>query len=389
MITHKTESFVRDIARFVQKNGHDVYLYGPMPSKKDLKPLLSSGVKLFPMNIKGILTSGEKIGDNFLSSPRKEMIRFVFASLKTLSRILLTYRVDVIHAHWVLPSGFIAGILSRIFRIPAIVTAHGRSIYLNPQVGFIVPQKRYARILLEMSFLNLKKIVAVSRDAIFHALQRGAKQDRCVVIYNGTDEQLFNPDVSGMNVKSKWGLKKDFALVAVRKFYKRKGLQYLIQALPGVIDEIPDVKLILLGDGPLKKTLERQVKELNISNHVIFTGMVPNRKVPEYLAAADACLVPSLEEGFGVAAVEAMAMKKPLISTQAGGLREVVDEKTTILVPPRDSQAIAQAIIRLWKNPEMRKKLGEAGRKKVLQKFNWNRAAREYIKLYNQILKHS
>lgn len=386
MITHKTESFVRDIARFICKKGHEVILYGPIPAKKDLKHLISDGVKFIPIKIKGVMTSGEKIDDLFLQAPRFEMIKYVLTSLRDLASIILNHKINMLHAHWVLPSGFIAGLLSRIFRVPAIITAHGRSIYLNPEVGFTIPRKFYARILLKIAFRNMKRLVVISEDARAHALARGASPHKINLIYNGTDDHLFDSRLPGAVIRERLESKDSYILMAVRKFHKRKGLQYAIKALPRVLQSIPNTRLILIGGGPLDPALRKLAERLNVGKNVIFTGMIPNVEVPLYLAAADVCLIPSLDEGFGVAAVESMAMKKPLISTMAGGLKEVVDESVAVIVPAKDANAISEAIIKLWKDPNLRKRMGELGREKVETIYNWDRAAGEYINLYHKVL---
>ncbi|MHC1591418.1 MAG: glycosyltransferase family 4 protein [Candidatus Helarchaeales archaeon] len=386
MITHKTESFVRDLARFVRRRGHDVYLYGPFPAKEDHQRLIDDGVKFLPMKFKGRLTSGETIKNEFLKVPRMEMVRFLISSIKDLILILSKTKFDILHAHWILPSGLIASLLSSLFRIPCVATAHGRSIYLNPEVGFTIPQNRYARMLLKLAFLKLDGIITCSKDARSQAIQRGASSRKIHLIYNGTDEELFTPDLSGATIREELGLGNAPIIIAVRKFYVRKGLQYLIKAMPMIIKEHPEARLILMGDGPLKEALILETERLNLTKNVLFTGMIPNARVPSYIAAANVCVVPSLDEGFGVAAVEAMSMKKPLVSTQAGGLKEVVNETNALIIPPKNSKALAEAILKLLENPEIGRKLGENGRKTVMSKFNWKLAAKKHELLYNKII---
>jgi len=387
IITHKTESFVRDIAIYSAKYGNNITLYGPKPKKEELKSLLKSRVKFIPTKVRSLFTSGEKIEDTFLEKPRLEMFKHFFLTIFEIFRIIKKDKVDLIHAHWVLPSGFIASLISIVLNKPLIITAHGRSIYYNPKLGKTAPKKGYIKLMYKLVFGKMKKIVAVSNYLKEIIVNLGIPKSKIELIYNGTSIEQFQPTISGDMIKKELNIEDTFNILTVRKFFYRKGLQFLIKAISIIKEKITNVKLIIIGYGPFESYLKSLTQKLGLQNHIIFLGQIQNQNLPPYYAASDIFVIPSLAEGFGVAAAEAMAMELPLISTNIKGLIEVSDSKNAIVVPPADYKAVANAIIKLWQDPELRKKLGKSGREKILKKFNWDRAGREYNELYESVFK--
>jgi len=387
VVTHKTESFVRDIAIHASKFGNNIILYGPRPKKEDLKSILKSKVKFIPTKVRSIFTSGEKIEDQFLEKPRLEMFKHFFLTIFETFRLIRSNDIDLIHAHWVLPSGFICSLMSFLLKKPLIITAHGRSIYFDPKLGKTVPKKGYVRLMYKLIFGRMRKIVAVSKYIREIILNLGITSSKIKLIYNGTNIDQFQPNISGEKIKTELKLKNSFNLLTIRKFFYRKGLQYLIRAIYLVKNKIPNIKLIIIGYGPFESYLKRLTEKLHLQDYILFLGMIQNQNLPPYYAASDVFVIPSLAEGFGVAAAEAMAMELPLISTNIKGLIEVSDSTNAIVVPPADEKAIAEAIIKLWQDPQLREKLGKAGRQKIINKFNWDRAGKEYNDLYESCFK--
>jgi glycosyltransferase involved in cell wall biosynthesis len=143
---------------------------------------------------------------------------------------------------------------------------------------------------------------------------------------------------------------------------------------------------VLAGDGFERPTLARLAEELGIASDVHFLGWVPNSALPEYYRAAALSVVPSLEEGFGIPAAEAMGCEVPVVASDAGGLPEVVEHGVTGLIVPRgDSRALAQAIGSLLENPELRRRMGAAGRERALRLFDWDRTAAQLEELYREV----
>lgn len=165
-----------------------------------------------------------------------------------------------------------------------------------------------------------------------------------------------------------------------------KGQRYLLEAAEQVLKEIPKMKLVLVGDGPLRPQYEEQAKKLGIEEQVLFLGL--RADIPAILKAIDIFCLPSLTEGFSNAILEAMASLKPVVATRVGGNPEMISDETTgYLVPPRDADALAYRLTLLLKNEKLRKQMGKAGRDHVMKTFTAEKMARQYESFYENLMR--
>jgi glycosyltransferase involved in cell wall biosynthesis len=175
-------------------------------------------------------------------------------------------------------------------------------------------------------------------------------------------------------------------IFACRQLFPRKGIRFLLQAAAQLKPRFPDLKIVLAGDGFERPELARLAKELGIASDVTFLGWVPNTELPQYYRAAALSVIPSLEEGFGIPAAEAMGCEVAVVASDAGGLPEVVEDGVTGLVVPRgNSAALAQAIGSLLSDPQRRRQMGQAGRARALRLFDWDRTAEQFEQLYREV----
>jgi glycosyltransferase involved in cell wall biosynthesis len=175
-------------------------------------------------------------------------------------------------------------------------------------------------------------------------------------------------------------------IFACRQLFPRKGIRFLIEAVAQLKQRFPDIKLVLAGDGFERPELVKLAEDLSIGTDVTFLGWVPNTALPPYYRAAAVSVIPSLEEGFGIPAAEAMGCEVPVVATDAGGLPEVVEHEVTGLVVPRgDSGALASAIGRLLDDEELRRRMGLAGRERALRLFDWDRTAEQFEQVYRDL----
>jgi glycosyltransferase involved in cell wall biosynthesis len=224
---------------------------------------------------------------------------------------------------------------------------------------------------------------AVRRDT----LQREKlSPSKVVVIHNGID-------ISGFSAIPRKDMLADTDLTegagpvvaVVANFHAYKGHGFFLDAWTCVVGQIPAAVALLIGGGPLQKYYEDHVARAGLHQAVRFLGA--RRDVPELLAAVDLVVHPSLQEGFSNAILEAMAAGKPVIATAVGGNAEaVVHGETGLLVPPRSSQALAQAMIGLLTDPERCAKMGKAGRARVEQRFTLAGMVRSYEQVYEELL---
>jgi glycosyltransferase involved in cell wall biosynthesis len=174
---------------------------------------------------------------------------------------------------------------------------------------------------------------------------------------------------------------------AVARLSKEKGLRYLLEAFAVVAARHPEARLVLAGEGPERRRLERLAGRLGVAERVRLLGEVPHERVPQVLEGLDVFAMPSTYEGFGVAALEAAAMEVPVVASRIHGIPDVVmDGETGLLVPARDRRALAAALERLVSDPDLRRRLGRAGRAFVAEHYSWEENTAQMEALYRAAL---
>jgi len=169
-----------------------------------------------------------------------------------------------------------------------------------------------------------------------------------------------------------------------------KGFDLALTAFASLVDRFPHAHLVIAGDGPTRPELERQAATLGVTDVVDFVGWVPPERVPELMNTATVVVVPSREEGFGLVALEAALMARPVVATRVGGLPEVVvHQQTGLLVEPDDSATLAEAIALLLAHPETAAQMGEAARHRAQELFSWDRCVDAYAALYRTLTKEA
>jgi glycosyltransferase involved in cell wall biosynthesis len=167
-----------------------------------------------------------------------------------------------------------------------------------------------------------------------------------------------------------------------------KGQRHLIDAAAIVVKQVPDARFVIAGEGELRPQLERQIKERRLEKHVFLAGFRPD--ILSVHKAFDLFVMSSVTEGLGTSLLDAMACGKPIVATTAGGMPEVVaDGETGLLVPPRDDEALAAAIVRLLSNPQLRAAMGAAGQRRVREHFSSERMVQDTLELYRRVCMHA
>ena len=165
-----------------------------------------------------------------------------------------------------------------------------------------------------------------------------------------------------------------------------KGLKFLIEAMTEIIEEIPEAHLMVLGRAKEKGDIAKQISRLNLEEKISFRSGLSQSEVVSLYSSSHICVIPSLYEGFGFGAGEAMACGLPLISTQSGGLKEVIGQEA-VIIEAASSEAIVKAVKDLFSNKEKQLALSRAGRKRMEKEFNWMKAAEAYEKIYSKTIK--
>jgi glycosyltransferase involved in cell wall biosynthesis len=257
-----------------------------------------------------------------------------------------------------IPPALLRGIVEAVMR--------SRKILLKGVDEFIVPAKKAAECLTTL----------------------GVKEEKIRLIPHGISLEEFTPKVAHCtNLWKPLKISKDKKIILfVGNLIKVKGVDYLIRALPQILRRIPEAALVLVGDGPETGNLTRLVHRLKLTDEVIFAGKVEKSSLPQLYPLADVCVIPSLSEVAPYVALEAMAMKKPVVASRVGNLPELIAEKTGILVNPEDSGSLAEAVIRLLSDRELRRKMGEAGRRHVERNHTVQIMASNIVNLYTHVI---
>ncbi|WP_405013719.1 glycosyltransferase family 4 protein [Kitasatospora sp. NBC_01539] len=203
---------------------------------------------------------------------------------------------------------------------------------------------------------------------------------RMVQLPPGVDEKTFRPDSGGAEVRARLGLSDRPVVVCVSRLVKRKGQDTLIDAMPQILDAVPDAVLLIVGDGPYRADLEKLAEARGVAASVRFTGAVPWSELPAHYGAGDVFAMPCRTrrggldvEGLGIVYLEASATGLPVVAGDSGGAPDAVLEgETGYVVPGRSAAAAAERIVRLLHDEELRRRMGEAGRRWVERSWRWD-----------------
>jgi glycosyltransferase involved in cell wall biosynthesis len=286
---------------------------------------------------------------------------------------------DLIHAHWLVPQGLCASIVRRLVTPapPFLCTSHGGDLFgLN---GTLMTWLK--RSVLKDAHA-LTTVSQAMRDAVRPA---GIDMEKVRVIPMGVDLQnLFIPPENRKVSKT---------LLFVGRLVEKKGLRYLIEAMPIIVKKHPDTQLLVVGDGQESNTLKNLSAELGMTEKIRFLGALTNETLPRLYRTADVVVFPSIvaadgdREGFGLVLVEALGCECAAVVTDLPAMRDIVhDGKTALVVPQKNAKQIAGKVIQLLDNPSLRRSLGETGRRYVVQRFDWNIVAGKYANLIDEVL---
>ena len=286
------------------------------------------------------------------------------AAFFSLIRILRHERPGIVHTH-TSKAGFLGRWAAWLCRIPIIVhTPHGHVFW-----GYFGRLKTRLFVLLERwtARITTRLVMLTEREKADHMRFRIAPAEKFTVIHSGVDLSRFRPNPARAGA-TRTALEipvKAMVLATVGRLTAVKGQETLIRATAKCLRQGEKLYLLILGEGELRSNLEALSAELGIAEAVRFLGWRPD--VASVINACDIFCLPSLNEGMGKVIVEAMAMGKTVIASDVGGIPDlVVPGENGILVPPGDSNALAEAILNLCDHPEMRVRMGEEGREKAL-----------------------
>jgi glycosyltransferase involved in cell wall biosynthesis len=231
------------------------------------------------------------------------------------------------------------------------------------------------------------KVVSVSNaTAEWLVEKRKVSPDKVMIIPYGVNLEKFNPDVKSVRREDIGVNEGDLVIGQVSRLNEQKGHTYLIDAAPAIIKAIPNVKFVLVGDGPLRQDIEQHINANGVEDNFILLGF--RQDVLELLPLFDVFALPSLYEGLPNVVLEAMACGLPVVATPVDGTKEaVVDKKTGFLVPVGDIEALARQLVNILTNADLKGELGQAGRARVEQYFSLDGQVKKFEDLYENYAK--
>lgn len=290
-----------------------------------------------------------------------------------------TERFDTaFHLHW--PTVYASLLARRFSGSPnrVAVTVNGKDTVFNPfNVALLQRLYDYLR---STSLANADGVLTYSQFLADQARALGAGSDRISVIPFGTNPDVFYPEPTS-ELRTSIGADGRPIVLSASRLVPKKGFDTALRAIRHVTEEVPDVLLLIAGDGPEGPALKQLMRDLDLQEHVRFLGNLSHDQLRSYYSLADVFLMaghrePDDVEGFGLVYLEANACGTPTIGSRVGGVPDAVwHEQTGLLVPPRDPAATAEALTRLLTNPEFAERLGKQGRQRVVDEANWDRIA--------------
>ena len=372
--------FVHQQVKSLIKSGYKVTVISPTPKSNWLLSIFSAKWKTFyqmPLydNYEGVSVYYPR----YYAIP-KGWLKFLWGyfAFWDAIKVIKTNKIefDVIHAHAPIPSGTTGVLLKKHFKKPLVTTIHGSMV-----TNFPFKNKRSFKA-VENVLIKSDCIVAVSNYLKGFIETHFVINSDVQVIGNGVDRNSFlkYPQL----VDKPYWMKGRKICLTVANFIPQKGYESIVRSIPSVIEKIPDILFVFIGDGGGKVKIEQLISQLNVENYVRLLGRLNHTDVLKYMRLCDIFLLPSIKEGFGIVYIEAMLFKKPVISCAGSGPDDIVDsEKNGILIESQSSTLITKAIIDLFDHPEKISEYGKNGHKKVLQNYLWENNIKKMAAVYS------
>lgn len=306
---------------------------------------------------------------------KKDLISYTWKAFWFARKLAKQNKYDLTHSFFTVPCGFISYLLKLEFGLPYIISLRGSDVpgYSERFVGiyrWITPT--ILRIWKKASY-----VISNSQGLKDLALKSNPEKE-IGIIFNGISTTEFFPDYSKRKNEK-------FTILCVSRVTPRKGMRFLVQAFNVLYSRYDNARLVIVGDGNERKSLENLVMSLGLKDKVDFAGVVPHENVLPYYQQADVFVLPSLNEGMSNVILEAMACGLPVVATDTGGTKELVaDGVNGLIVKMRDANDLMEKIEKLILNPELKTSMSAESRKRA-EALSWEKVAGEYIELYGKI----
>lgn len=293
-------------------------------------------------------------------------------SARLLLNRVRAFQPDVVLAYWVYPDGYAAVRVARALGVPSVIGALGSDIHVRSGINDFMTRK---------TIRESDALLTVSENMRQTAIKEfAAPADKVHTIVNGFNTSVFHPRDQAI-LRQELGMDADeSSIVYVGRFVEAKGLRELLTAFTALRQSRPRLKLNLVGDGVMRGELLDLIRQSGLTDSVRVPGGMEPEKVAEWICASDVLTLPSWSEGYPNVVVEGAACGRPVVATDVGGTREIIDEQNGILIPPRDPQALQEALARAldqkWSHPNIAARMQRT----------WDDVAAETLKVCEGVL---
>jgi len=299
-------------------------------------------------------------------------------NLNKVKRVIRDYSPDIVHVHHAFtPTPLLTLYVAEKLGTPRVLTNH--SAAGSSPDSMLTSVSCRGLMFLRYFISKADRIISVSKCAAFFIERLLGNYVESLVIPNGVDVHRFHPPREEPIEPT---------ILFVGRLVHRKGVHVLIKAFSEVIDEVPDAKLLIVGEGYMKPFLQLITRQLNLEESVKFLGRISEDKLPDIYRRSRIVVVPSLyRESFGMVAIETMASGRPVIATRVGGLPEVVEDgRSGFIVPPGNHRILAEKIIQLLSDQKLARRMGMYGREVAVNRYSWHKITRRVVEVYHEII---
>lgn len=293
---------------------------------------------------------------------------------KVIDDIYKSWQFDIIHSHVALPDGFASTILNKTYGVPLVLTIHGQDLQVTVNKGSLCKKNVYR------AMRDADRVVVVS-SKLKGMIEDKGLMEASAIIHNGVE--LCEEHETSLNQN----LDKKIRILSVSNLYKFKGIDLNLHAVSRIIKKYPNIEYKIIGDGPDKARLVELTDSLGLKGYVEFLGRMSHENAMCHMAKCDIFCLPSYQEGFGVAYLEAMSLGKPVIGVSGQGIQDaIVNGENGMLVKPQNIDDIVNALEYLLSNPEKRYEMGRRARLDIINEWTWDKNALKTLEVYKQLL---
>lgn len=361
-----TEKYVKDLSVELATRGHEV-------------TVISNNIPKAPKE--------EKLENIFVK--RLDAINLIYLPISFQFNLNMLKGFDIVHTHCP-PFGFTRAVRNKL-KIPHVVTYHCDTTVSEKFLGIKMPD--FVIKSVEFFTNTYAKMILPKVDAIITTTESYAvtspvmKHFPHFSIPIGIHYELFDESKERQRLTEE--MREKNKVLFLGRLAANKGIDYLVHAIPLILKEVPDAKFVICGEGEEKPHIEAYIDKVGVRKHIEFKGRVNLDEMVKLYYTSTVFVFPSINrlEAFGIVQLEAMACYTPVIASDIPGVNNVMEpNKSGILVKPKDSQAIADAVVKILKNPEMGREMGKYGRKLIEQKYNWKAIGDKIEEVYKIVL---